>query len=124
MGKILDELMKKVNKDVKDEAFVKGMLDYDYEKVPFTSPKMNYITYGGLPLGRIVEFFGEEGGGKTTTALDMIANFQNMYPDKEVLYIDAENTLDKEWAVKIGVDVDRITLFQPKTQSAEQFEQT
>lgn len=119
MGAKLDAIMKQVNKDVKDTAFTKGMPEYNYEKIPFTSPRMNYITYGGLPLGRLVEFFGEEGGGKTTTALDMVANFQNMYPDREVLYVDAENTLDIEWARKIGVDVDNINLYQPKMEPAE-----
>lgn len=119
MGSKLDEIMKRVNKDIKEEAFTKGMPEYEYERIPFTSPKMNYITYGGLPLGRLIEFYGEEGGGKTTTALDIIANFQNMYPDREVMYIDAENTLDIEWARKIGVDVDKINLYQPKTESAE-----
>lgn len=119
MGSKLDEIMKRVNKDIKEEAFTKGMPEYEYERIPFTSPKMNYITYGGLPLGRLVEFYGEEGGGKTTTALDIIANFQNIYPDREVMYIDAENTLDIEWARKIGVDVDRINLYQPKMESAE-----
>lgn len=119
MGTKMDELMKRVNKDVKEEAFTKGMPVYEYKKVPFTSPKMNFITYGGLPEGRLAEFYGEEGGGKTTTALDVVANFQNAYPDREVLYVDAENTLDIEWARKIGVDVDSIRLYQPKTESAE-----
>lgn len=114
-----DEIMKKVNKDVKETAFTKGMPEFEYTKVPFTSPKMNYITYGGLPLGRLAEFYGEEGGGKTTTALDTIANFQNIYPEKKVMYVDAENTLDIEWARKIGVDVDAIYLYQPKVESAE-----
>ena len=120
MGAKLDEIMKKINKEAKEEIIVRGLPEYEYKRIPFTSPKMNYITYGGLPLGRLVEFFGEEGGGKTTTALDVVANFQNMYPDREVLYIDAENTLDTEWATKIGVDVNNITLLQPKTQSAEE----
>ena len=119
MGVKIDEIMKRVNKDLKEEAITKGMPVYEYEKIPFTSPKMNYVTYGGLPLGRLVEFYGEEGGGKTTTALDVIANFQNIYPDREVFYVDAENTLDIEWARKIGVDVDSIRLYQPKTESAE-----
>lgn len=119
MGAKLREIMKKVNKDTKEDSFVVGIPKYDYERVPFTSPKMNFITYGGLPLGRLIEFFGEEGGGKTTTALDIIANFQKLYPDREVLYVDAENTLDEEWATKIGVDVERINLYQPKTESAE-----
>lgn len=119
MGTKIDEIMKRVNKDLKEEAITKGMPVYDYVKIPFTSPRMNYVTYGGLPLGRLVEFYGEEGGGKTTTALDVIANFQNIYPDKEVFYVDAENTLDIEWARKIGVDVDNLRLYQPKTESAE-----
>ena len=119
MGSKLKELMAKVNKDVKDSVFVTGIPQYDYEKIPFTSPRMNYITYGGLPLGRLIEFYGEEGGGKTTSALDQIANFQQLYPDREVLYVDAENTLDIDWARKIGVDVDRINLYQPQTESAE-----
>jgi len=40
-------------------------------KIPFSSPLLNYITYGGVPRGRVVEFFGEEGGGKSTTAQDI-----------------------------------------------------
>ena len=119
MGQRLDEIMKRVNKEVKEDVFVKGMLEYNYERIPFTSPRMNYITYGGLPMGRLAEFFGEEGGGKTTTALDIVANFQNIFPDRDVLYVDAENTLDIEWARKIGVEVDKINLYQPKVESAE-----
>ena len=115
----LDEIMKNINKDVKENVFTKGMPEFEYKKIPFTSPKMNYITYGGLPLGRLVEFYGEEGGGKTTTSLDTIANFQNIYPDRKVVYVDAENTLDIEWARKIGVNVDEIYLYQPKVESAE-----
>lgn len=120
MGAKLSELIKKANKDAKEEIITRGLPVYDYERIPFTSPRMNYITYGGLPLGRLAEFYGEEGGGKTTTALDQIANFQKLYPDREILYVDAENTLDAEWAQKIGVDIDNVNLFQPKTQSAEE----
>lgn len=119
MGLKNDELMKSFNKEMKEEIITKGIPAYEYEKVPFTSPRMNFVTYGGLPLGRLVEFYGEEGGGKTTTALDVIANFQNIYPDRDVFYVDAENTLDVEWAAKIGVDVDNLKLYQPKTEPAE-----
>lgn len=119
MATKIDELMQRVNKERKEEVFTIGIPVYDYEKVPFTSPKMNYITYGGLPKGRLVEFYGEEGGGKTTTALDQVANHQQIYPDQEILYVDAENTLDLEWAQKLGVDVNSIRLYQPKTESAE-----
>lgn len=120
MGLELDEIVKKVNKDAKETIMTRGLSDYDCPRIPFTSPRMNYMTYGGIPMGRLIEFYGEEHGGKTTTALDIIANYQNLYPDKDVLYVDAENSLDVEWARKIGVDVDKMYLLQPMAQSAEE----
>jgi recombination protein RecA len=71
-------------------------------------------------VGKITEFFGEEHGGKTTTALDIIANYQQMEDARKVLYIDAENTLDVEWARKLGVDVEAMIVFKPTSQSAEE----
>ena len=120
MGQMLDEIMKNVNKQQKEEIITKGLSEFSYQRIPFTSPRMNYCTFGGLPIGKLIEFYGEEHGGKTTTALDIIANYQNMFPEKEVLFIDAENTLDVEWATKIGVDVDKLYIIQPKSQSAEE----
>lgn len=119
MGAKLDEIIKNINRDAKEEIITKGLGAFSYTRVPFTSPRMNYMTYGGLPIGKVIEFFGEEHGGKTTTALDIVANFQNMFPDKDVVFVDAENTFDVEWAKKIGVDVDRLIILQPKSQSAE-----
>ena len=43
-------------------------------KIPFSSPLLNWATYGGVPRGRVVEFHGEEGGGKSSTALDICKN--------------------------------------------------
>lgn len=120
MGLKLDEIVKKINKDAKEEIMTQGLSTYDYDRIPFSSPRMNYMTYGGLAVGRLIEFYGENGSGKTTTALDIVANYQRLYPDKEVLYIDAENTLDTEWAMKLGVDTEKLYLLQPKAQSAEQ----
>lgn len=116
----LDDLIKNMNKSAGAEVITKGLSEYNYNRIPFTSPRMNWCTYGGIPIGRIVEFFGEEHGGKTTTALDVIANYQQMEGAKKVLYVDAENTLDVEWAHKLGVNTeDDFILFQPQSQSAE-----
>ena len=93
MGQALDEIFANLNKTVKSEIATKGLTTYEYTRIPFTSPRMNYMTFGGLPTGRLYEFYGEEGGGKTTTALDIVANYQNMFPDRDVLYIDASNTI-------------------------------
>lgn len=120
MGLKLDEIMKNTNKKFKEEIVTYGLSDYSYKRIPFTSPRMNYCTFGGIPVGKITEFYGEEHGGKTTTALDIVANFQKSDDGRDVLYIDAENTLDVDWARKIGVDVDRMYILQPKSQSAEE----
>lgn len=115
----IDSLLSKWNKEMGGEVFTKGLPRYAYTRVPFTSPRLNYMTFGGLPIGKLVEFSGENGGGKTTTALDVIANYQQMPDARSVLYCDCENTLDTEWAEKLGVDVDSIYIFKPTSQSAE-----
>ncbi len=66
---------------------------------------------GGLPLGRVVEIFGQESSGKTTLALHVVANAQ-----KEggiACYIDAEHALDPSFAGKIGVDINNLLVSQP-----------
>lgn len=130
MSKIEEEL-KKINKAAKEEILTIGLSDYgSYQRIPFTSPRMNYCTYGGVPVGKLIEFYGAEHGGKTTTALDIVANFQLMerqkaeadpdYTERSVLYCDCENTLDVEWATKLRVDCDSMLVLQPKGQYAEQ----
>lgn len=110
--------MKNFNKTWKEELVHTGVATYDYERIPFTSPRLNYMTFGGVPVGKLVEFYGEEHGGKTTTALDVVANYQQVY-DRKVLYVDAENTLDTVWATKLGVDLDQLIILNPTSQGAE-----
>lgn len=59
---------------------------------------------GGLPRGRVVELYGLESHGKSTIALMAIATLQKA--GGVALYIDAENAMGPEWAVKLGVDLD------------------
>ena len=123
--KTLAEIMKDMNKEWGGDVIRKGVSEYDYKRIPFTSPRLNYITHGGLPVGKLIEFYGEEHGGKTTTALDSIANYQNTDDGRTVLYVDAENTLDSVWATRLGVDVDSMIIMNPTSQGAETiFEKT
>lgn len=112
--------MREVNKKFKAPVCQTGLKFEDVRRIPFSSPRLNYMTYGGIPVGRIVEFAGEEGGGKTTTALDLVAHAQKLFPEKQVLYVDVERTLDAEWAQKLGVDIDNLILFSPDEQTAEE----
>lgn len=119
----LDDVIKNINKQAGANIVGYGIPKREYIRIPFTSPRMNYCTYGGIPTGRLIEFYGEEHGGKTTTALDLVGNFQRIaetydLPSK-VAYFDSENTLDVKWATKLGVDVDDLILLQPEEQSAE-----
>ena len=120
MSKV-EETIKELNKKCKETLITRGLAKYDYERIPFTSPRMNYMTFGGIPKGKVVEYYGENHGGKTTTALDNVANYQRMADSKGVLYADLENSLDTKWARKLGVDFDREDFFvlQPSGQGAE-----
>ena len=117
--KTLAQIIAETNKEWDGDILHKGVSEYEYERIPFTSPRLNYITFGGLPKGKLIEFYGEEHGGKTTTALDSIANYQHTDDGRTVLYLDAENTLDVVWANKLGVDVDDMIIMNPEAQGAE-----
>lgn len=116
----IDNLIAEVNKKYKTDIIRKASDLKSIEFIPFTSPMMNYLTRGGTPVGRMVEFVGLPQSGKTTTALDVIANYQKKYPDRYVVYLDAENTMDKEWGMTLGVNWDMVILIQPEAEYGEQ----
>ena len=118
----LDDIIKDINKKSKyDMITLGGIEDYtDIERIPFSSPRLNYMLYGGIPVGRIVEFYGEEGSGKTTTALDLAEEAQKKYADKKVVYMDCERTFSSYWAHTLGVDVESLVLIQPQQETAEE----
>lgn len=67
----------------------------------------------GFPRGRIIEVSGKEHSGKTSLALEAIANAQKLDPTSMSIYIDLENALDKKYAKSIGVDLDRLQVVEP-----------
>ena len=169
----LAEIAAKRNKQSGSVICRQGITDLVIKRIPFTSPRLNYITYGGVPRGRITMFAGKESSGKTTTALDLVKNaqiqfkqefeeeiaeltkkqkeFNAIISDKnakrgekdkakkelpeveerlaylkkrgvlQVVYFDAEGTIDRDWAAKLGVDIENLWLFSLHTQTAEQF---
>lgn len=143
----LDVFIKEVGKKFGTDTVGYGITEKEYDKIPFTSPRLNYMTFGGLATGRIYEFCGPEGSGKTTTTLDVIKNAQikfrkeaeelyernkstlgsNIDPEeyissveKKVFFLDEEGTFDAVWADKFGVDVEKIAFWQPQGESAEE----
>ena len=69
------------------------------------------LGVGGFPRGRVVEIFGPESSGKTTLALQVIAQAQ--LAGGSAAFIDAEHALDPNYARKLGVDVDNLIVSQP-----------
>jgi recombination protein RecA len=71
----------------------------------------NALGVGGFPRGRIVEIFGPESSGKTTVALQVVAEAQKV--GGMAAFIDVEHALDPIYARKLGVDVDNLLVSQP-----------
>ena len=69
------------------------------------------LGVGGLPRGRIVEIYGPESSGKTTMALQVVAEAQKM--GGAAAFIDVEHALDPVYAKNLGVDIDNLYVAQP-----------
>ena len=69
------------------------------------------LGVGGVPRGRVIEVFGPESSGKTTLALQVIAEAQRR--GGMAAFVDAEHALDAIYAQKLGVDVENMLVSQP-----------
>lgn len=110
----VDEVMEKINKD-----FGEGTVMYfgqkpntAYQTISTGSLLLNdALGIGGLPRGRIVELYGWESSGKTTIALNAIADAQKQ--GLKCLLVDAENAFDPEYATALGVKINELQYCQP-----------
>jgi recombination protein RecA len=71
------------------------------------------LGIGGVPRGRIVEIYGPESSGKTTLALQIVAEAQ--HAGGVAAFVDAEHALDPAYAARLGVDINDILISQPDT---------
>src|SRR4029453_937687 len=82
------------------------------EAIPTGAISIDYaLGVGGFPRGRVVEVFGPESSGKTTLALQVIAEAQKL--GGMAAFVDAEHALDAVYAQKLGVDVENLLVSQP-----------
>lgn len=116
----LMDWMKKVNKSYGSEIVQLGTEEKDLDLIPFSSLRLSYLSYGGVPRGRITEFYGEESSGKSTLCLDIMANFQKLWPEEYILYVDVEGTYDAKWASNMGVKQDTVVVLNCVGQYAEE----
>ncbi len=69
------------------------------------------LGVGGLPRGRVVEIYGPESSGKSTLAMNVVAQAQKL--GGKAAYIDAEHAMDPEYASKLGVKINDLLISQP-----------
>jgi recombination protein RecA len=82
------------------------------EVIPTGAISIDYaLGIGGMPRGRVVEIYGPESSGKTTLALQVIAQAQKT--GGMAAFVDAEHALDASYAQKLGVDLDGLLVSQP-----------
>ncbi|WP_448510972.1 recombinase RecA [Immundisolibacter sp.] len=71
------------------------------------------LGVGGLPRGRVIEIFGPESSGKTTIALQTVAQIQRI--GGTAAFVDAEHALDPSYAEKLGINIADLLISQPDT---------
>ncbi len=87
---------------------------FDVAVIPTGSLALDVaLGIGGVPRGRVVEIYGPEASGKTTLALQIMAEAQK--DGGIVAFVDAEHALDPSYAKRLGVDVDNLLISQPDT---------
>lgn len=130
--KSLNEVLKSLNKKFGDNVVKIGAEALEVDGIlSLGSPMADYCLYGGIPEGRIVEFSGAEGSGKTSTAFLVAASFQReelkRNPDfpRKIIYLDNEGTLDPTWAKNFGYDLSenadvQTIVIRPEGQNAEE----
>ncbi|MBE3132882.1 MAG: recombinase RecA, partial [Acidobacteria bacterium] len=82
------------------------------ECIPTGSISLDFVLgIGGVPRGRVIEIFGPEASGKTTLALQVIAQAQKL--GGMAAFVDAEHALDAKYAQKLGIDLENLLVSQP-----------
>ena len=116
--KALDEVKKIITKKYGDSSLMELTKEskVDVETISTGVHSIDYILGGGIPKGRIVEIYGPEASGKTTLALQMLANCQGQ--EKKIAYIDVENAFDPKYAEAMGIDLKN--LLHNKTNSVKE----
>lgn len=113
-NKALEDALKQIEKTFGKGSIMKLGDRPDVEMDAISSGSLlidEALGVGGYPRGRIIEIYGPESSGKTTLALHAIAEAQKC--GGKAAFIDAEHSIDPEYARNLGVNIDDLILAQP-----------
>ena len=111
---MLNEALKQIEKQYGKGSVMKlgERSNVDVDVISSGSLAIDYcLGVGGFPKGRIIEIYGPESSGKTTLALQAIAECQK--DGGKAAFIDAEHAIDPKYAKALGVNIDDLILSQP-----------
>jgi recombination protein RecA len=112
----LDAAISSIHKDFGEGSIMRlgDTKQLDVEVIPTGSLGLDIaLGVGGVPRGRVIEIFGPESSGKTTLALNIVAQAQKA--GDVAAFVDAEHALDPEYAKRLGVDIKNLLISQPDT---------
>ena len=104
-----------------EKEFGKGLAEFaednrgGIERLPTGISQIDWLTLGGLPLGKVSLFRGAEGGTKTTMAMIACARYLERFPDRLAVYIDAEEKYPEQFVKRLGIDGSRFVRAAPET---------
>lgn len=109
----VEGLLARFKKDLGDEIGSFGGSLVQSMRLPTGLFELDLAIGGGFPRGKCSIIYGPESSTKTTVALLAIAINQIVYPDEINVFVDVEHEFNREWAKKLGVDVDKLVVLQP-----------
>jgi recombination protein RecA len=114
-GSELEKVCAQIHKEYGRYAVIDGALVPLFNSIPTGAFSLDFALLGGIKEGLVTMYYGWENSGKTTMALKTAIQFQRKYPDKWVVFVDAERTLDRSWAERLGVNMARFKYCSPVT---------
>lgn len=116
----ISKLVKELNKAAGKNVIAHGAELMHLPRFSTGSLILDAESGGGIPEGKITSLVGEESSGKSVVALKATAEYQKKYPNKDILWIDAEGSYTPDWARALGVDVDAENFYVMRPEYMEQ----
>ncbi len=115
----MDDKQKNINKtlDAINKKYGDGTvslgdnINLNVERIRTGITALDLVIGGGIPTSALIEFYGRESSGKSSTSLKIIASYQKQ--GKVCAYIDMEHSIDPVWFKMLGVDKDKLIFSQP-----------